>query len=77
MNASSLKVLQEVLTGFIIKEPYVRRSGVKGRRRRYLGTKSVLRQSGFPFWCHRATNRERERERERNRKVPTHLISLR
>ena len=75
MNALSGKVLQKVLTGFIITEPDMRCSEIK---KRCLGTKRVPGLSRFSLRCHRTTNeRERERERERrtNRKVPNNSIS--
>ena len=72
MNASSRKVLQKVLSGFIITEPNRKRSGVKGRRR-CPRMKRVLGWSGFLFMWHDATNQKKEREKEKEsiRKAPT------
>ena len=80
MNASSLEVLQKVLTGFIIMELDMRWSEVKGgrRRKRCPKTKRVPGWSRFAFRCHKATNerkRERERERETCRKALNNLVS--
>ena len=65
MNTMFLKVLQEVLSGFLITEPNVeRRNRIKRRRP---GTKRIPSWSGFTcFGCHSTVYlRERERERER------------
>ena len=64
MNATFLKVLQEVLSGILITELNVKR-GDRSRRRRP-GTKRISSQSGFThFRCHGVVYpRERERERE-------------
>ena len=64
MNAMFLKVLQEVLSGFLITEPNVeRRNRIKRRRP---GTRRIPSWSGFTcFGCHSTVYlRERERERE-------------
>jgi len=52
MNASSTKVLREVLLGFIITEPYKKRCKVRGRR--CPKTQRALGWSRFAFRCHRA-----------------------
>ena len=73
MNASSRKVLQEVLTSLLIMELNVRWSGIRGRR--CPKTKRVLRQSGFAIGCHKATNaRKRDRGRERDNQKSTNKI---
>ena len=63
MNATFLKVLQEVLSGLLIIEPNMERRVMIRRRRPE--TKRVLSQSGFMcFGCHSAVYpREREREK--------------
>ena len=49
--------------GFIITESNMRRSRIRGgRRRRCPRMKKVLGRSGFLFRCHKVTN-EREREK--------------
>ena len=70
MNATFLKVLQEVLSGLLIIEPNMERRVMIKRRR--LETKRVPSQSGFMcFGCHSAVYpREREREREREKHNP-------
>ena len=66
MNATFLKVLQEVLSGLLIIEPNMERRVMIKRRR--LETKRVPSQSGFMcFGCHSAVY---PRERERNT-IPT------
>ena len=62
MNATFLKVLQEVLSGLLIIEPNMERRVMIRRRRPE--TKRVLSQSGFMcFGCHSAIYpRERERD---------------
>ena len=68
MNATFLKVLQEVLSGLLIIEPNMERRVMIKRRRPE--TKRVPSQSGFMcFGCHSAVY-PRERERERNT-IPT------
>ena len=63
MNATFLKVLQEVLSGLLIIEPNMERRVMIKRRRPE--TKRVPSQSGFMcFGCHSAVYpREREREK--------------
>ena len=51
MNASSRKVLREVLSSIFIMEPNRRGSGIR-RRRRCPGTKRVLGWSRLMFWYH-------------------------
>ena len=65
MNATFLKVLQEVLSGILIMELNVRRGN--GIRRRRAGTlKRILARNGFMrFGCHAQFIREREKKRER------------
>ena len=63
MNATSLKVLKEVLLDLPIMESNVKR-GCSIRRKR-LGIKRVPRRSRFVLRCHAQSIRERERERER------------
>ena len=72
MNATFLKVLQEVLSGLLITELNVKR-GDRSRRRRP-GTKRISSQSGFThFRCHGVVYpRERERVRERERTQTQH-----
>ena len=79
MNAASGKVLQKVLTGFIITKPDMRWGRIsRGRRRRCLEMKRVPGRSGLTFKCHRATNRKKEKEREKHaEKYQTQLISIR
>ena len=62
MNATFLKVLQEVLSGLLIMELNVKRGDMIRRRRP--GTKRISSQSGFThFGCHGVVYlRERERE---------------
>jgi len=62
MNTTFGKVLREVLTGLLIMEPNVKRSGIKRRCPR---TKRVLRRSWFALGCHVQTIRESERRRGR------------
>ena len=67
MNATSGKVLQEVLMSLLITELDRKRSRI---RRWCLGTKSVLGWSRFALRCHAHTVWERGGERETNKKVP-------
>ena len=63
MNTTFGEVLQEVLTGFLITEPNVKKSRIRGR---CLGMKRVSRWSRFAIRCHaQLFEREREREGER------------
>ena len=75
MNALSRKVLQKVLTGLLITEPNVRRSGVRGRSR-CPRTKRVLGRYRFSFRCHDATNLKKERGRKKDKQKSTNTINI-
>ena len=69
MNATFLKVLQEVLSGLLIMELNVKRGDMIRRRRP--GAKRISSQSGFThFGCHGVVYL-REREREHNHNTET------
>ena len=71
MNATFLRVLQEVLSGLLITEPNVKR---RNRiRRRGPGTKRISSRSGFTCFGYHSAIYERERERERERENTSQL----